>query len=200
MYSFKMTEEIARWAFEVKCQEKGLWYTAFTNPTAGPWKTIKALDDSGKEGEVYRFDLEETRPDIVLVNDSLKTVIVFEAKDSLGKLIAGDQPQKSVEVVDKLCGILSSLKSNHFWRTRASYSIVTGLLWGALSPESPKDIDDVFNIYHKEMLNCKNICCKVIIGIESREQAGSITCNVFSKNYEKRDNSEYLKRILKSLG
>ena len=39
MYTFRLTEEIARWAFEVVCKNSSDWYIAFTNPTAGPWKT-----------------------------------------------------------------------------------------------------------------------------------------------------------------
>ena len=71
MYNYNLTEEIARWAFEIKCIESEDWFVAFTNPTAGPWKTIKGLDDEGKEGEVYRFGSKEPRPDIVLVSDRL---------------------------------------------------------------------------------------------------------------------------------
>ena len=44
MYNFRLTEEIARWAFEIICRENPNWYVAFTNPTAGPWKTIKGLN------------------------------------------------------------------------------------------------------------------------------------------------------------
>ena len=105
MYSFRLTEEISRWAFEIICKGDNDWYVAFTNPTAGPWKTIKGLDKSGKEGEVYRFELEETRPDIVLVNDKLKIIIIVEAKDSIEKLTHGDQAEKSVEVVNTLTTI-----------------------------------------------------------------------------------------------
>ena len=82
MYNFRLTEEISRWAFEIRCRESLDWYIAFTNPTAGPWKTIKGTDQFGKEGEVYRFELEQPRPDIILVNDKLRVIVIIEAKDT----------------------------------------------------------------------------------------------------------------------
>lgn len=83
----RLNEEIARWAFEIIFKTNTSWHIAFTNPTAGPWKTIKSVSlQSGKEGEVYRFILEEDRPDIIMYNDSLRVVLIFEAKDSLEKL------------------------------------------------------------------------------------------------------------------
>ena len=68
----RLNEEIARWAFEILFKTNTEWKIAFTNPTAGPWKTIKAnsLTDN-TEGEVYRFILEEDRPDIIMYNDRL---------------------------------------------------------------------------------------------------------------------------------
>lgn len=123
-YTYKLTEEIARWAFEVKCRQSADWYIAFTNPTAGPWKVIKCTDREGKLGEVYRFDLEETRPDIIIVNDKLEIVIIIEAKDSLNKLLAGDQAEKSVMVVANLFKTLSGLYKSPFWGHRTKYAIV----------------------------------------------------------------------------
>lgn len=84
---YHLTEEISRWAFEVACREQTSWDIAFTNPTAGPWKTIKAKGALGDLGEVYRFALEENRPDIILINDDINIIIIVEAKDSLEKLI-----------------------------------------------------------------------------------------------------------------
>lgn len=131
MYTFRLTEEISRWAFEVSCANRSCWFIAFTNPTAGPWKTIKCTNSDGKVGEVYRFELEETRPDILLVNDNLRLIIVIEAKDSLTKLISGNQVEKSVEVVNQLSSILGDKRHNPFWGERADYCIITGILWGA---------------------------------------------------------------------
>ena len=98
MYNFRLTEEISRWAFEIRCRESLDWYIAFTNPTAGPWKTIKGTDQFGKEGEVYRFELEQPRPDIILVNDKLRVIVIIEAKDSIEKLTSCYQAAKSVNV------------------------------------------------------------------------------------------------------
>ena len=50
MHTYHLTEELARWAFEILCREGDECYVAFTNPTAGPWKTIKAKDDKGNFG------------------------------------------------------------------------------------------------------------------------------------------------------
>ena len=91
MYNFRLTEEISRWAFEIRCRESLDWYIAFTNPTAGPWKTIKGTDQFGKEGEVYRFELEQPRPDIILVNDKLRVIVIIEAKDSIEKLTSEER-------------------------------------------------------------------------------------------------------------
>ena len=74
-----LNEEISRWAFEIIFKSNHQWRIAFTNPTAGPWKTIKALNAEGEEGEVYRFPLEETRPDIILYNDELEAILIIEA-------------------------------------------------------------------------------------------------------------------------
>ena len=102
MYSYKLTEEISRWAFEVLLFESNQWVVAFSNPTAGPWKTIKSSDNNSIFGEVYRFDLEEKRPDLLIINDSLEIIIIIEAKDSVAKLTSSDQPKKSIEVAEDL--------------------------------------------------------------------------------------------------
>ena len=83
----RLNEEIARWAFEILFKDLNDWVIAFTNPTAGPWKTIKASDINGEIGEVYRFALKENRPDIVMYNDDLQTVMIIEAKDNIDKLV-----------------------------------------------------------------------------------------------------------------
>lgn len=184
MYEFRLTEEIARWAFEIICKESPDWYVAFTNPTAGPWKTIKGLDKSNKEGEVYRFELEETRPDIVLVNDNLKIVIIIEAKDSIEKLTSGDQAEKSVEVVDTLTTILKGCKSNPFWNNRASYPVITGLLWGAETPSSFQKRSNTFDQYYKYMKSYPQLNKELIIGIETQRKGDGLQCFLCSKAYE----------------
>ena len=185
MYNFRLTEEISRWAFEVVCKNNPDWYIAFTNPTAGPWKTIKCTNAYGEEGEVYRFELEETRPDILLVNDKLKVVMIIEAKDSLAKLISGDQAPKSVEVVGTLSEILKGKKSNSFWSYRSNYTIIVGLLWGAERPSTKYERQEVFNRYFDEMKSYKSFEKDLIIGIETcRYKDGLIckTCYQIKKN------------------
>lgn len=176
MYNFRLTEEISRWAFEVVCKNNPDWYIAFTNPTAGPWKTIKCTNAYGEEGEVYRFELEETRPDILLVNDKLRVVMIIEAKDSLAKLISGDQAPKSVEVVGTLAEILRGKKSNSFWSYRSNYTIVVGLLWGAERPSTNYERQEVFNRYFDEMESYKSFEKDLIIGIETCRHNDGLIC------------------------
>lgn len=90
-YTFRLTEEIARWAFEVLLSKNPDWYIAFTNPTAGPWKRVTAINERGVEGEVHRFARDEERPDLLLISDKYEVVIIIEAKDSLPKLIKDKQ-------------------------------------------------------------------------------------------------------------
>ena len=125
----RLNEEIARWAFEIRTKNNPDWFIAFTNPTAGPWKTIKARSLTTQEiGEVYRFALEEDRPDIIVYNDNLKCVIVFEAKDRLNKLTNHNQAKKSIEVVKKLAKKIRIEISNEYWRGRNDYKVLLGLL------------------------------------------------------------------------
>lgn len=184
MYEFRLTEEISRWAFEIICKENPDWYIAFTNPTAGPWKTIKGVNKSGKEGKVYRFELKETRPDIILVNDKLKIVIIIEAKDSIEKLTHGDQAKKSVEVVDTLTAILKRCKSNPHWGDRASYPVITGLLWGAEVPASALEKSNAFDEYYNNMKAYPQLDKKLIIGIETRRKGDGLQCFFCSKAFE----------------
>lgn len=176
MYNFKLTEEISRWAFEVVCKNSLDWYIAFTNPTAGPWKTIKCTNAYGEEGEVYRFELEETRPDILLVNDKLKVIMIIEAKDSLAKLISGNQAPKSVKVVDTLSKILSKKNNNSFWSSRSKYTVIVGLLWGAELPSTQHIRQDVFNRYFDEMKSYKSFENSVIVGIETCRHNDGLLC------------------------
>ena len=183
MYNFRLTEEIARWAFEIICKENQDWYVAFTNPTAGPWKTIKGHDKNGNEGEVYRFELEETRPDIILVNDKLKIIIIVEAKDSIEKLTSGDQSEKSVEVVDTLTSILKGCGNNPYWHLRSTYPVITGLLWGAEAPTSPLERSNAFNEYYNNMKQYPQLNKDIIIGIETRRKNDGLQCFFCSKTY-----------------
>lgn len=167
-YSFKLTEELARWIFEVKIKNSLNWYIAFTNPTAGPWKSIKCKDKNGNMGEVHRFLRDEERPDILLVNDELQIVLIIEAKDSLIKLKRASQAEKSVNVVLELGKILNTKKTNIYWNNRVDYKIITGLLWGSTSKSSPKEIEELFEVYRKLIIADKSsiIYNKMLLGIE----------------------------------
>lgn len=185
----RLNEEIARWAFEIIFKKNNQWIIAFTNPTAGPWKTIKSnsLDD-GSYGEVYRFILEEDRPDIVMYNDSLKVVIVFEAKDSIGKLKEKEQSKKSALVVNKLANILSSKGTNPFWRGRENYKVITGLLWGntdRLASEIEKE--ELFDTYYDLIKDCSKVHSSIIIGIETLYKNNELKCYAYTKTYDIND-------------
>ena len=184
MYNFKLTEEIARWAFEATCSSQRNWYFSFTNPTAGPWKTIKGLDENGDEGEVYRFELKENRPDIVIVNDELNLIVIIEAKDSLKKLIAGNQVHKSVGVVYELSNKLQRLHENRFWRRHSEYPIIMGLLWGANRATTDDSRNNAFDIYHTESLQYQNLNHNFILGIETQKVNNGLTCKICGKNFE----------------
>ena len=165
----RLNEEIARWAFEILFKTNTSWKIAFTNPTAGPWKTIKTVSKvTGKEGEVYRFILEEDRPDIIMYNDELEAVIIFEAKDSLEKLLDRSQAVKSAAVVVKLADLLQSKGSNEFWKGREKYKIILGLLWGSTdSPESEYEKNRLYDHYHSLIEGEKSVYENLVVGVET---------------------------------
>lgn len=196
----RLNEELARWAFEILFKENNSWKIAFTNPTAGPWKTIKAPSkDTGVEGEVYRFILEEDRPDIIVFNDDLETVIIFEAKDSLSKLIEKQQAKKSAEVVVKLSKLLNSKTSNPFWNGRENYKIILGLLWGSTdSQESEEEKNHLYDYYHKLIEKDETVYKNIVIGVETLYKSGELKCNAFYKTYESQAD-EFGKKVVTSL-
>ena len=129
-YQFSINEEIARWVLEVyiKTHSETHWWVAFTNPTAGPWKTITALGTDGIESEIYRFQREEERPDLVIVNDELKSTIIIEAKDFFSKLVADSQMKKSIRVINEMSKVLGNIPNEH-WAKRKQYKIIPAFLW-----------------------------------------------------------------------
>lgn len=181
----RLNEEIARWAFEIIYKHNTSWKIAFTNPTAGPWKTIKAPSKSTEiEGEVYRFILEEDRPDIIMFNDELETVIIIEAKDSLAKLLDREQAKKSAAVVVKLANLLGSKGNNTFWRGRENYKVVLGLLWGSTDyPENDAAKNRLYDHYHDLVIEEDGVFSNLIIGIETLYSSGNLRCEAFYKNY-----------------
>jgi len=137
-YSYSISEEIVRWSFEVFIKnnfEELRWWIAFTNPTAGPWKTIIAIDDKGFSHEVYRFTRDEDRPDLVLVNDVKKTILVIEAKDYCDKLCDRRQMEKSLKVIVKMQETLQGI-TNTMWESRKNYSFVPSFLWYTSNSQS----------------------------------------------------------------
>lgn len=181
-----LNEEIARWAFEIIFKTNTSWHIAFTNPTAGPWKTIKAVSlRSGKEGEVYRFILEEDRPDIILYNDSLRVVLIFEAKDSLEKLLERTQAQKSAAVVVKLANILRHKVTSDFWRGREKYRVILGLLWGSNNvPETDEEKEALYDCYHELIDGEASVTSALVIGVETLYRDGMLSCTSFYRAYD----------------
>lgn len=181
----RLNEEIARWAFEIIYKTNTSWKIVFTNPTAGPWKTIKAPSKTtGVEGEVYRFILEEDRPDIVMFNDELETVLVIEAKDSLEKLLDRAQAIKSAAVVVKLANILGNKGTNAYWQGRENYKVILGLLWGSTDcPESDIEKERLYDHYHGLVEREDVVFSDLIIGIETLYSHGDLHCEAFYKDY-----------------
>lgn len=181
---YRLTEEFARWAFEIECKKTAGWYIAFTNPTAGPWKAISGINRDGIEGRFYTFDSKENRPDIVLVNDHLKLVMIFEAKSKISDLIKDAQCKKSTKVVADIGKQLQKTRSNEFWGRRYLYSIVLGLLWGNDTSISSEKYDALFNAYYDEISAYDNIDKRAIVGIEVTKKDGKLECTMMGKNYE----------------
>lgn len=202
MVQYTLTEEIARWAFEVRCKESNKWHIAFTNPTAGPWKTITASDENGVLGEIYRFQSKEVRPDVVIYNDEFKVILIIEAKDSLSKLVQGNQAEKSVEVIVNLSRVLKQLNTSPFWRSRIDYNIYTGILWGTTNEHSNKEIYSIMDEYQEETARHPELNSDLIVGIESfKNPDGSIDCTLYHRQYnEKGLEPKTLTAIAHSLG
>jgi len=194
----RLNEEIARWAFEIQISKANDWYIAFTNPTAGPWKTIKAKNSNKIEGEIYRFQLEEDRPDIIMYNDRLETIVIFEAKDTIEKLFESSQMEKSSEVFINLSNIMKAIE-NPFWGNRKSYKVILGLLWGAEGIKTDKStIEKLFNDYHEKIINNKKVYSGIVIGIESLRVSEYINCISHYKSFDETD-PNLLNELIKSL-
>ena len=196
----KLNEEMARWAFEIIFKTNKSWVISFTNPTAGPWKTIKASSlTTGIEGEVYRFILEEDRPDIIMYNDELKAVIIIEAKDSLEKLIDKSQAEKSAAVVVKFANLLKGMSGNAFWRGRENYKVILGFLWGSTDyVESESEKNKLYDYYQNLVDGEKSVYTDLVIGIETLYRNDNLSCSAFYKEYT--PSAElYGEKIIKSL-
>jgi hypothetical protein len=131
-----INEEIVRWSFEISVNRSDDWFVAFTNPTAGPWKRITAPDSKGKIGEIHRFEIDETRPDLILVNDKTQQVLIIEAKTTFSDLSKPVQLVKTSQLFASLTDKLRNISNNNFWGTRCRYEFLLGLLWS--SGDEPK--------------------------------------------------------------
>ncbi len=196
IYTYKLTEEISRWAFEIHIKNINSWWIAYTNPTAGPWKRVESYDEKSEKGEVCRFGRDEKRPDIVVVNDELKIIIIFEAKDSLDKLKSKNQIEKSCKVVENMAKTLNSIVDNPYWGERHLYKKYNGLLWGSTNLSSNESIQEVFQIYSKEFNRIESIIDKTIqIGIESNKDIN----NSINISYHTNSDSKIANNIIESL-
>ena len=119
-------------------QAKDKWWIAFTNPTAGPWKKILSKDAAGQLIEIYRFAKEEDRPDLVLVSDTRKEIIIIEAKDYAAKLVGTVQMTKSAQVIIDMEKVLKKIDISA-WVTRKDYKIIPGFLWYSASEDTTPD-------------------------------------------------------------
>jgi hypothetical protein len=175
----RIDEEVARFAFEVHLRERcPQWFVAFTNPTAGPWKRVMAPDSSGTWGEVHRFEREELRPDLIVVNDESAVVLIIEAKDDLAKLATNTQASKSVEALENISTVLASKSSVPFWGARSDFVAICGLLWGGLSRSAATDITALFSLYARYLARVDRVA-ETILGIECVRGAGdrSVACS-----------------------
>lgn len=141
-YNYSISEEIARWSFEVFLDHNsnGKWWIAFTNPTAGPWKKITSKNDDGRLVEIYRFAREEDRPDIVAVSDDLKQILIIEAKDYAQKLLGNVQMEKSAKVIVDMESVLRDINID-VWEKRRNYKVTPGFLW--FSESESKSLTEV---------------------------------------------------------
>jgi hypothetical protein len=155
-----LSEEIVRWGFEVALQSAQDWKIAFTNPTAGPWKKISGTSKEGKVGEVHRFEIDESRPDLVIYSDSNKAVIIIEAKTSISGLVDRDQITKTSQMYSRLTEKLQSCAHNSYWNDRASYAYYLGLLWGTEKFNENAEILNLVNKYEEaSSSNGNDILC-----------------------------------------
>jgi hypothetical protein len=141
-----LSEEVVRWALEVKLRRGSTWKIAFTNPTAGPWKRVMAENSAGKLGEIHRFEIDEKRPDLIIYSDVHRTVVIVEAKTDISGLQNSEQVLKTSALYTSLSEMLRQKGSNEYWGGRAAYSYQLGLLWSK-KREKSRDVAELANKY-----------------------------------------------------
>ena len=194
----RLNEEISRWAFEIKIETSKDWKIIFTNPTAGPWKKIMCTDENNNVGEVYRFQLEEERPDIIMINDDLKMILIIEAKDSIEKLTQGTQANKTVEVTENMAKMLMENGHNRFWNERSQYKTYLGLLWGNDGLDGSSKIESLFKNHYSLLVKNPHIEKELIIGIETIFDASSNSIKCVP-HYFYKEKTEFINSVMTSL-
>lgn len=187
--SYKIDEEITRWTFEVIMKNSEDWFIAFTNPTAGPWKRIEASSNIlGEIHEVYRFDIDEPRPDLIIYNDDLQLIIIFEAKKRPQELIKPSQIINSCEVIINMTEKLSASDAD-VWKSKTHYKVLMGLLWFEDPNISEKEIFDVYSEELNKQLSKhpnlnKLILNDFLISIITKQDNKNLTCHFNSNNHD----------------
>ncbi len=82
-----------------------------------------------------RFAREADRPDLVIVDDKTKRILILEAKDDAKSLCTREQITKTVRTFNDLASSLKKLRSHKYWGNRSAYDFIPGLVWGS----SPAD-------------------------------------------------------------
>ena len=119
-----------------------------------------------------------------MYNDELEAVIIFEAKDSLEKLLEKEQAKKSAAVVVKLAELLQSKGNNEFWKGRENYRVILGLLWGSTdNTESDSEKDRLYDHYHALVEGEESVYNDLIVGVETLYAHGNLKCEGFFKSY-----------------
>lgn len=173
----EVTEEVARWVFEVHLARQPGWSIAFTNPTAGPWKRVMASGAQGQAGEVHRFERDATRPDLILVSDEQRAVVIVEAKTKIEDLARDAQVKKSVAVVTAMSELLRGREANPYWGRRADYTFMCGLLWGAQRPAATTPVASLMS-RHAALLPMRPWLSRSILAIECLREPDQehVTC------------------------
>ena len=124
----------------------------------------------------------------------MKTIIIFEAKDSLQKLLNKSQISKSAKVVIDMSNVLSQINSP-YWGDRKRYKMLNGLLWGAEEQPSEDNIKEAFMLYSEAFQSIDPSFDEINqIGIQAQKIEDKIDLNYF-----KSENNLYLQQLVKSI-
>jgi hypothetical protein len=196
---YRLTEEVARWAFEVQVDQRTDWIIAFVNPTAGPWKRLMGRDAGDVPGEVHRFEREERRPDLVIVSDKRELLLIIEAKDSIDQLARPMQVEKSSSVVAELTSLLRTQSDNPFWGRRAEYTTMAGLLWAVEHSSTSTARTTLFAAYEEALPPTEGLASQVL-GIECFRGDEGVKCRGFLSSSESLPNGVTAEELLSDLG